>query len=124
MNAKKKSAPQSEVEVDSSIESDQLKNVTINPPITAPKLLRDQEGKTREQRISEEKLLLEQRLDFLKLRSHEMVGDGNRQFRAFSYEMFGLQDYHLIIRTTIVKYLKTRQNEFMYFIGGMDIFLK
>jgi hypothetical protein len=44
--------------------------------------------------------LLKQRLDFLKLAVVEMEGDGNCQFRAFSNELFGTQDFHLAVRAS------------------------
>lgn len=67
--------------------------------------------------IAEGMKLLTQRLDFLKLEIVEMEGDGNCQFRAFSNELFGTQEYHLAVRAVAVEWMKQHADEFSFFVG-------
>jgi hypothetical protein len=46
-------------------------------------------GITREEAIGHNKEVLLTRLSYLKLKSVEMIDDGNCQFRAVAYELFG-----------------------------------
>ena len=61
--------------------------------------------------------MLKQRLDFLKLARVEMEGDGNRQLRAFSTELFGTQEFHLFARSVAVEWLDQHTAEFSFFVG-------
>ena len=73
--------------------------------------------RSREKKIGEGKLLLKQRLDFLKLARVEMEGDGNCQLRAFSTELFGTQEFHLFARSVAVEWLDQHAAEFSFFVG-------
>ena len=75
---------------------------------------------SREEKIAEGKLLLDQRLHFLKLHMVEMVDDGNCQFRGFAYEIYGSQNYHFLVRQSIVAYLQQNSNHFSFYLGDID----
>ena len=42
-----------------------------------------------------------------------MRGDGNCLFRTFSYMVFGVQSYHIIIRDYISDFMKKKNSELM-----------
>ncbi|KAG5482066.1 hypothetical protein LSCM1_05782 [Leishmania martiniquensis] len=50
---------------------------------------------------------LYQRLNELHLVVHHVQNDGNCQFRAISHQLFGNEDYHDIIRSQIVSYMRS-----------------
>lgn len=61
--------------------------------------------------------LMKQRLDFVNLRMVVMEDDGNCQFRAISYELFGTQRFHHIVRKKVVQHLKSRSDTFSFYVG-------
>ena len=61
-------------------------------------------------------LLLKQRLDFLNLKTVVMAGDGNCQFRSFSYELFGTQNYHAFVRAQAVAHMKSNKHTYSSFV--------
>ncbi|KAG5509006.1 hypothetical protein GH5_06231 [Leishmania sp. Ghana 2012 LV757] len=66
-----------------------------------------------EQRLAREQIIrvgvqrLYQRLNELHLAVHHVQNDGNCQFRAISHQLFGNEDYHDIIRSQIVSYMRS-----------------
>ena len=60
-----------------------------------PKSTQQMSGLSEEQRIEEGKNLLQLRLALLKMEVVEMAEDGNCQFRAFSMEFYGTQEFHM-----------------------------
>ena len=60
--------------------------------------------------------LLAQRLALLKLTSVSMDDDGNCQFRAVSQELFNTQAHHVLVRRTIVAYLRAHEADFSAFV--------
>ncbi len=68
-------------------------------------------------KVKEGKALLTQRLDFLKLKSVQMQGDGNCQFRSFSSELFGTQDDHMYVRSVAISFMKAHVKDFSAFVG-------
>ncbi|KAL2066127.1 hypothetical protein VTL71DRAFT_2198 [Oculimacula yallundae] len=58
----------------------------------------------------------EKRINGYGLKTVIMPGDGNCLFRAFSDQMYGHQEEHLIIRAKVVKYMEDHPEDFMAFI--------
>ncbi|TPP41025.1 OTU-like cysteine protease family protein [Leishmania donovani] len=59
---------------------------------------------------------LYQRLNELRLVVYRVRNDGNCQFRAISHQLFGNEDYHDIIRSQIVSYMRAaRARSFDYY---------
>ncbi|KPI85547.1 hypothetical protein ABL78_5396 [Leptomonas seymouri] len=54
---------------------------------------------------------LYQRLNELRLVVHHIKNDGNCQFRAISHQLFGNEDYHDIIRSQVVSYMRAARAE-------------
>jgi hypothetical protein len=71
-----------------------------------------------EQKTEGGKRLLNQRLQFLRMEIVDMAEDGNCQFRAFSMEFCGTQDYHPSGITVALR-LDTSTNE-IYFFSSSD----
>ena len=71
----------------------------------------------RAQRILEGKHLLHQRLSFRRLEIVDIPSDGNCQFRALSFELFGSEEHHLKIRTVAVAWLAEHGATYSGFIG-------
>jgi hypothetical protein len=61
--------------------------------------------------------LMNERLRFLNLRMVEMKDDGNCQFRAISYELFGTQRHHATVRATAVNHLRNNGDTFSFYVG-------
>jgi len=47
----------------------------------------------------------------------EMNDDGNCQFRAISYELFGTQEHYPAVRAAVVKYLRNNGELFSFYVG-------
>eukprot|EP00746_Dinoflagellata_sp_MGD_P058207 gnl/MRDRNA2_/MRDRNA2_249568_c0_seq1.p1 gnl/MRDRNA2_/MRDRNA2_249568_c0~~gnl/MRDRNA2_/MRDRNA2_249568_c0_seq1.p1 ORF type:complete len:280 (-),score=45.98 gnl/MRDRNA2_/MRDRNA2_249568_c0_seq1:62-775(-) len=75
---------------------------------------------SREDAIVAGKELLQQRCAFLGLRQHDMVDDGNCQFRAISQELFGSQKYHEVVRAQVLSYLKQHKADFAEFFADEE----
>ena len=71
----------------------------------------------RAKRISDGKHLLAQRLSFRRLQTVETVADGNCQFRALSYELFGTDEHHVKVRTVAVAWLAEHGATYSGFVG-------
>lgn len=67
--------------------------------------------------IKDGKILLSQRLDFMSLSSTKMPSDGNCQFRAFSCEAYGTEEYHLNIRANVVEWMLDHKETFSCYVG-------
>lgn len=61
-------------------------------------------------RAREERRRMEERLALYGLRERDVVGDGNCQMRAISYQLFQTEDKHIEIRKAIVKWLQNNAN--------------
>jgi hypothetical protein len=68
--------------------------------------------------------LMKERLCFLNLRMVEMDDDGNCQFRAISYELFGSQQHHHVVRTRIVTHLRAHSHMFSFYVGEDEEWLR
>ena len=64
--------------------------------------------------------LMKERLQFLKLRMIEMDDDGNCQFRAISYELYGTQSLHLYVRRKIIDHMKEKCHSFSLYVGDEE----
>ena len=61
---------------------------------------------------------LAERLDTLGLKQVVMQDDGNCQFRAFSHQLYGTEEHHATIRSTVVMHMyENRAAYSMYFDG-------
>lgn len=59
---------------------------------------------------------LEARLNSLGMQTKAMLGDGNCQFRAAAYNLFGSQSHHDVVRQAVVKHMKKHSDFFgIYF---------
>ena len=67
--------------------------------------------------IHQGRQLLQERLSYLKLGSYIVSGDGNCQFRSFSFELYGDDKYHMDVRATIVKWMELHEGDFAPFVG-------
>eukprot|EP00698_Gefionella_okellyi_P022555 TRINITY_DN7494_c0_g1_i1.p1 TRINITY_DN7494_c0_g1~~TRINITY_DN7494_c0_g1_i1.p1 ORF type:complete len:185 (+),score=48.08 TRINITY_DN7494_c0_g1_i1:302-856(+) len=66
--------------------------------------------------------LLEQRLSHLNLKTVEMLGDGNCQFRSFSSQLYRTPDHHLHVRASAVAQLREKRHLYsMFFDGDADM---
>merc|ERR1711862_357926 len=63
------------------------------------------------------KHLLNQRLDFLKLKLVIMEDDGNCQFRALSHELYGHQQWHATVRALVVEHMRINPEQYSMYIG-------
>lgn len=59
--------------------------------------------------------LLDQRLSFLGCRSVTAAGDGNCQFRACSWNLFGSEDRHKVVRQRAVDHIRATRCEYEVF---------
>lgn len=62
--------------------------------------------------------LLAQRLAFAGLEQETMADDGNCQFRALSYQLFGSQERHGHVRSVAVNHMRSRPEKFGVFFFG------
>lgn len=86
---------------------------------------------SREEAIVQGKRLLAKRLESFRMATVEMEDDGNCQFRALSYELFGTQRFHREVRRAAVRHMKGCPSDFRVFfeaekdwddyIGGMEL---
>ena len=58
----------------------------------------------------------------LNLQLEVMRGDGNCQFRALSFQLFGSQDLYEMVRERSVSYLKEYRELYEDFLGGQKEF--
>jgi len=65
---------------------------------------------------------LKRRMKRLNLRLEVMRGDGNCQFRALSFQLFGSQDLYEMVRERSVSYLKEYREHYEDFLGGQEEF--
>ncbi|CAM9335650.1 unnamed protein product, partial [Ectocarpus fasciculatus] len=72
---------------------------------------------SRENKISSGLNLMAQRLRFLKLHMVSMEDDGNCQFRAIAYELYGNQNHHEFVREKVMLYLKEHSSDFSFYVG-------
>ena len=79
-------------------------------------------SRSREDKIAAGKVLLGQRLSFLRLANVHMADDGNCLFRAMSYELFNSQAYHHYVRDRVVKHLQTHSSTYEPFVGDHGAF--
>lgn len=77
------------------------KKVTPPPPTTAAARRAE-----REQIIRIGVQRLYQRLNELHLVVHHVKNDGNCQFRAISHQLFGREEYHDVVRSQVVSYMR------------------
>jgi hypothetical protein len=75
---------------------------------------------SREEKIEDGLYLLDQRMDFLSMRTIQMEDDGNCQFRALSHELFGHQRWHLSVRQRVIDWLVSHPESFSMFVGDSD----
>ncbi|KAL8269183.1 hypothetical protein Esti_006892 [Eimeria stiedai] len=70
--------------------------------------------------------LLEQRLAFLGCRTVTAVGDGNCQFRAVSYCLFGSEENHRFVRRRVVQHMQRETASYRVFFESpaFDSYLK
>ncbi|PFH37901.1 OTU family cysteine protease [Besnoitia besnoiti] len=61
--------------------------------------------------------LLDQRLGFLGFKSVRSEGDGNCQFRSCSWNMFGSEEYHRVVRARAVRHMREHRDEYGVFFG-------
>ena len=64
------------------------------------------------------------RLERLSLRLRVTQGDGNCQFRAISYQLFGSEDLYDMVRERSVSYLAENRRDYEEFLGGREDFEK
>lgn len=62
--------------------------------------------------------LLDQRMAFLNMRSLQIRGDGNCQFRSFSQELFGTQDQHAHVREVAVAHIMEFSDSYSIYFDG------
>jgi len=84
---------------------------------------------SREEAIMLGKRLLAERLECLQMDMREMDDDGNCQFRALSYELFGTQDRHKEVRQLATRHMEKspdlyqvffeEEHEFKTYLEGM-----
>lgn len=72
---------------------------------------------SREDKIIDGLRLMKERLQFLNLRMVTMEDDGNCQFRAISYELYGSQCYHHVVREKVVQHLRSNSEMFSFYVG-------
>ena len=72
---------------------------------------------TREAQIMEGRALLTKRLLAIKARELEMKDDGNCQFRALAFEIYGDEELHSWVRKIVVEYLKLHAETYSAFVG-------
>lgn len=72
---------------------------------------------SREEKIMEGLQLLQQRVDFIKVRIKKMGDDGNCQFRALSNELYGSQEHHQAVRDRVITHLREHADEFSFFVS-------
>ena len=60
---------------------------------------------------------LEARLGTLNLSQHMMQGDGNCQFRAFAFNLFGTQSHHLVVRRAACEQMAAHVEYFAAFFA-------
>ena len=65
--------------------------------------------------IENGRVLLKQRLDFMKLSLQESIGDGNCQFRSLSQELYGTQEHHPLVRNKAVSFMIENSSEYRVF---------
>ena len=65
---------------------------------------------------------LDERLTRLNLAQHTMQGDGNCQFRALAFNLFGTQSHHLVIRRSAVEHMTRHVDYFKVFFEDEDEF--
>ena len=83
----------------------EAKKKTAAPPTAAER------RQSREQVIRVGVQRLHQRLNELHLVAYHVKNDGNCQFRAISHQLFGNEDYHDIIRSQVVSYMRAARAE-------------
>lgn len=64
--------------------------------------------------------LLEVRLAKTGLKTVQMGDDGNCQFRALSFNLFGSQDHHQLVRDTCVAHIVSMEDEYGIFFEGNE----
>lgn len=64
-----------------------------------------------------EELRLVERLRNLNLCMQIQLGDGNCQFRSISQLLFGSPEYHLLVRSKAIEYMKQNKARFQNFLG-------
>ncbi|KAI3426931.1 hypothetical protein D9Q98_006875 [Chlorella vulgaris] len=67
--------------------------------------------------VQAEEARLQQRLWKLKLEHYVMEGDGNCQFRAVSFGLYGTQKHHGFVRRKAVEYIQQQRQDFEAFLG-------
>lgn len=64
--------------------------------------------------------LLEQRLGFMGFKSVRIAGDGNCQFRSCSWNMFGSEEHHKVVRSRAVQHMREHKDEYGVFFEDDD----
>ena len=59
--------------------------------------------------------LLEKRLNVMDLKTEQMGDDGNCQFRALSFNLFGSQEHHQLVRDTCVAHIMSKEDDYGIF---------
>ena len=59
--------------------------------------------------------LLEKRLQVMGLKTEQMGDDGNCQFRALSFNLFGSQEHHQLVRETCVAHIMSKEDDYSIF---------
>ncbi|QDZ20496.1 putative OTU-like cysteine protease [Chloropicon primus] len=68
------------------------------------------------------KARLSRRLERLNLQLRSTQGDGNCQFRAISFQLFGTEDLYEMVRERSVSYLEEQEEGYQDFFGGRKDF--
>ena len=64
---------------------------------------------------------LDARLKSLGMKTEEMAGDGNCQFRSFADQLFGAQKHHEVVRGAVTAHMQSNSDFFgMYFEGDAE----
>lgn len=90
----------------------------------APEPLEESTGELKRATQHGDGLGLQERLSKLNLTSVEIKGDGNCQFRALAYSLWGDQDQHTAVRKASVRYLTKHADRFQAYFESTAEFYK
>ena len=65
---------------------------------------------------------LRRRLEEMGLEEVRMGDDGNCQFRALSWQLYGTQSLHASVRESVVQWIREHADSFMAYFDGEDEF--
>lgn len=61
---------------------------------------------------------LDERLDSLSMETAEMLSDGNCQFRALAFNLFGSQEHHAVVRAAVCAHMRKHADFYSHFFDG------